>query len=91
MGGKKAETPEESVSYRSTMQIKEVMVREGKMFDFHTKYTFPICPRCDNTMEYDYQKYCGCCGQKLGWAHYSRAKPRYPGEEKNDRFRQEQL
>lgn len=28
---------------------------------------FPVCPRCECTMERDYQAYCDRCGQCLKW------------------------
>ena len=29
--------------------------------------TFPICPRCDRTLDREYMNYCDRCGQHLGW------------------------
>ena len=34
---------------------------------------FPICPRCDCTMEREYQRYCDRCGQCLDWSDFERA------------------
>lgn len=78
MGDKRAETVEESVLYRKPMQVKEVLLHEGLLYDFNTKHTFPICPKCDVPMEYEFQNYCGHCGQRLNWIHYNKAKFRYP-------------
>lgn len=29
--------------------------------------TYPVCPRCECTLERDYQQYCDRCGQALNW------------------------
>ena len=28
---------------------------------------YPLCPRCEMTIEREYMHYCDRCGQKLGW------------------------
>ena len=45
-----------AVNYRVSMQVKE--------FNAHGYY---ICPRCQTPLDRDYQAYCSCCGQHLGW------------------------
>ena len=35
--------------------------------------TFSLCPRCDCTMEREYQSFCDSCGQALGWEQFSKA------------------
>ena len=77
-----SETVEESVLYRTPMQVKEILVYNGNMYEFNSKAVYPICPRCDVSMEYDYQRYCSCCGQKLSWVHYKDAKLRYAGQKR---------
>ena len=32
---------------------------------------YPECPRCKNAIEYDYQRFCGYCGQRLKWSRYN--------------------
>jgi len=34
---------------------------------------YPLCPRCDITIEHEYMQYCDRCGQKLGWDHWEDA------------------
>ena len=34
---------------------------------------FPVCPRCQCTIEREYQCYCDRCGQALGWGSYDKA------------------
>ena len=80
MGNKKIETVEESVQYRQPMRIEEILIRKGKMYDFNTDDAYPICPRCGAAIEFDFQNYCGNCGQKLSWIGYGKAKVRYAGE-----------
>ena len=29
--------------------------------------TYSVCPRCECTLERDYQRYCDRCGQALKW------------------------
>ena len=29
--------------------------------------TYPICPRCDCTIDRAYMNFCDRCGQRLGW------------------------
>ena len=35
--------------------------------------TFPLCPRCLNTMEREFQSYCDRCGQALDWNNFDNA------------------
>ena len=80
MSKRKVKTVEESISYRQPMQVREILVCPGHMYDFNIKHIYPICPRCGVSFEYDYQNYCGHCGQRLKWTGYSKAKLRYAGD-----------
>ena len=40
---------------------------------------YPVCPRCDGTMEREYMAFCSRCGQKLDWQHYPHARILYVG------------
>lgn len=31
---------------------------------------FPVCPRCDISLEREYQCFCDRCGQALEWSRY---------------------
>lgn len=63
------ETIEQKLLYREAMSVIEIRVWENGC-------AFPICPRCDCTMEIEYQSYCDRCGQKLKWRGFSKAKIR---------------
>lgn len=65
----KKETDTEKLLYREAMQVTEMIISGDG-------YTYPVCPRCDNSFEYEYQFYCDRCGQKLNWKGYKRAKPK---------------
>lgn len=78
----RSETTEESVLYRKPMRIKEILVIPGKLYEFNTQNTYPICPKCEIPIEYDFQKYCTHCGQCLSWVHYKDAKIRYAGKKR---------
>ena len=32
--------------------------------------SFPICPRCDRSIDKEYMAYCDRCGQHLAWEWY---------------------
>lgn len=34
---------------------------------YRDRNCFPICPRCKMVIKYEYQSYCGNCGQYLDW------------------------
>lgn len=62
----------EELSYRVAMLV--IHYREAPLFrGGHT--TFPVCPRCQNSLEREYQAFCEHCGQKLGAGSFS-AMPR---------------
>lgn len=63
----KHETPEEALTYRTPLEVTQIIVTEDN-------YSFPICPRCGISFEREYQAYCDRCGQRLGWKRYGRAK-----------------
>lgn len=35
--------------------------------------SYPICPRCDSTVDREYMCYCDRCGQHLNWELYEHA------------------
>ena len=57
------------LSYRDPMPVTQV--RRFSSPDGHS--VFPICPRCDCSMERDYQPFCDRCGQMLLWTRFPRA------------------
>ena len=34
---------------------------------------YPICPRCGETFEREYMRFCDRCGQRLGWEFFALA------------------
>ena len=56
-----------SPTFRWPMKVKEVCI-------FQQGASFPRCPRCGITMEYEYQRFCKTCGQRLDWSEYDDAK-----------------
>lgn len=60
-------TPEEAIAYRIALAVTQIFSTSDGEY-------FPICPRCQKTLEREYQAYCDRCGQKLSWRRFSRAK-----------------
>ena len=58
------------LSYRTPMSINELMEFS---FGWGTT-TYYICPRCDVTLEREYQSFCDRCGQHLNWHSCRKAK-----------------
>lgn len=56
-------------SYRQPAMVTEIRVyRDGT--------SFPICPKCDVSVDREYVNFCGYCGQRLNWCFLHRAKER---------------
>ena len=70
------ESPDEAMGFRRPMQVCEIMVF-GK-----NKPSFPVCPRCELTLEREHMSYCDRCGQCLGWKEFKKAAIIYPGSVK---------
>lgn len=65
---------EEAYSYRLPMPVLEVQV-----LPFVRGYTtYPICPRCDRSMDREYVSFCDRCGQALDWSRQGKAIRRLP-------------
>ena len=60
------------LSYRTPMRIREKIVLSWTVY-----YR---CPRCDRTLDREFQKYCDRCGQCLEWKGYQNARPTFPGQ-----------
>ena len=52
--------------YRLPARVNQVAV-------FRNGASYPICPRCKNTLAREYQSYCDRCGQCLNWKEYRTA------------------
>lgn len=59
--------------YRIPLRVTEYILYK-ESYGFESAYF--ICPRCDITMEREYQAYCDRCGQRLDWAGIDKTKPR---------------
>ena len=46
--------------YRLPLQVRARLVFPGGD-------SFPICPRCDQSVDRDYMRFCDQCGQRLAW------------------------
>jgi len=57
-------TIEDAISYRTPMAIKQIRVI------VKDETSFPVCPKCQISLERDYQTYCDNCGQRLKWYGY---------------------
>lgn len=55
-----------AVLYRVSMSVVSILV-------FPNGDSYPICPRCDNTLEREYMRFCDRCGQRLDWENYDLA------------------
>lgn len=49
------------LSYRMPLQVNTVVQHLSSV------YCYPLCPRCNCSLERDYMAYCDRCGQRLGW------------------------
>lgn len=47
-------------AYRIPLQVRKVI-------QFKEGYSYPICPRCDCSLDREYMRYCDRCGQHLVW------------------------
>lgn len=54
-------------AYRIPLQVTEVIV-------FAKDGMYPVCPRCDCTLDREYMGFCDRCGQRLGWEKFDSEK-----------------
>ena len=57
---------EDAVSYRIPRLVTE-------MICFRDGNEYPVCPRCEITLEREYQAFCDRCGQALNWTLFDYA------------------
>lgn len=50
-----------AVSYRIPLQVIQVRL-------FRSGDSYPVCPRCNSSLEREYMQFCDRCGQRLGWS-----------------------
>ena len=56
----------EAVSYRMPLAVTKILLLPNKEI-------FPVCPRCNITLEREYQRFCDRCGQHLDWDYFDDA------------------
>ncbi len=56
----------DAVSYRKPLAVTEMLLLPNKE-------AFAVCPRCNLTLEREYQSYCDRCGQCLDWDDFDNA------------------
>ena len=55
-----------AISYRMPMQVKEIL-------QIKQDNGYPVCPRCNCTIDREYMHFCDRCGQCLGWDAFENA------------------
>lgn len=60
----------EQMRYRCPMHVAEIHVFPH----CHGAPAYPVCPRCERTMEREYMAFCSRCGQMLDWRRYQYAR-----------------
>ena len=60
----------EDLLYRHPMSVVEI----HSFPRCHGAPAYPVCPRCEKTMEREYTDFCSRCGQMLDWRYYQHAK-----------------
>lgn len=61
-----------STTYRLPRTVNTVRI-------YKDRNCFSVCPRCKKVIEYEYQSYCGSCGQHLDWSKLDDAKEEFIG------------
>lgn len=54
---------EDAITYRMPMRVTEVRL-------YRSDGVYPVCPRCDISLDREYMRYCDRCGQCLSWRSY---------------------
>ena len=66
--------------FRTPVQIE-------KIIRYKSGDSYPICPRCDCSLDREYMRFCDRCGQRLSWGHEKQIQivyaPRYKILKKN--------
>ena len=64
----------DAITYRVPLPVTKVIAL--------TNTTYPLCPRCNLSLEREYMSFCDRCGQKLNWDLFEHAKVIHPGSKK---------
>ena len=62
-------------AYRHPRQVREYVLYQST---FGNASAFFLCPRCDLTLDREYQAFCDRCGQCLNWERIEKADLRTP-------------
>lgn len=65
----------ELASYRTPMQITEIIFYYDAFLGYEGYY---VCPRCKIPLDRDFMSFCNSCGQKLDWKDHKKAKHIFP-------------
>lgn len=57
----------EAITYRVPLPVTKVFV-------FPDNTSYPVCPKCEISLEREYMSFCDRCGQKLNWDVFKSAK-----------------
>ena len=57
-------------AYRIPLQVRKVV-------QFRDGCCYPVCPRCDRSIDREYMRYCDRCGQRLAWNYLRDARVVY--------------
>jgi ssDNA-binding Zn-finger/Zn-ribbon topoisomerase 1 len=57
-------------AYRIPLQVRKVIQFKGG-------HSYPVCPRCDCSLDREYMRYCDRCGQHLAWGCFGKARILY--------------
>ena len=55
-----------SLTYRMHMHVTKVRI-------YKDRNMFAVCPRCNSSVEFEYQRYCSSYGQHLEWTKLEEA------------------
>lgn len=58
-----------AIAYRIPMEVRTIRVLGCGT----GAGAYPVCPRCERTLDREYQLFCDRCGQALSWKHFSSA------------------
>lgn len=58
-----------AIAYRIPMEVSTIRV----LGHGAGASCYPVCPKCERTLEREYQLFCDRCGQALSWTHFGSA------------------
>lgn len=70
----KEKTAGQRDSLRITSFLYRIPLPVSEVLQFSEGYCYPICPRCDRTLDREYMNFCDRCGQRLSWEFFDFAR-----------------